>query len=290
MVQDLTFLDEMVTDSTAEVRSAPYSSRQDVPLVSKLTALSRLLPYLLITGLCLPVQVLLHRVSSPVVWERFCRWYHARAVTALGVKIIEVGIQSKAKPTLFVSNHNSYFDIEVLGAKILGTFVAMADVADWPLFGLLSKLQDTVFIDRKVGTIAEQQRQITKRFDRKQNLIIFPEGSSYTGTHTLPFKSSLLAVAKHEVEQQPVTIQPVSVTFAKLDGLPIARSLRSYYGWYGHSPIVPHITGAAGLGKLTMVVEWHPPKTIKDFAGNRKKLAAYCEDSILAGMARARST
>lgn len=289
MSEDFSFLDEMVADASAARASAPYDDGRAAPLVSRVTALSRLLPYLLITGLCLPIQILLRRISGPRVWQRFCRWYHARAVGALGVKIIEVGEQSKAQPTLFVSNHNSYFDIEVLGARVLGTFVAMADVADWPLFGILSKLQDTVFIDRKVGSIAEQQRQITERFDRGQSLIIFPEGSSYTGTHTLPFKSSLLAVSRHEVDGVPVTIQPVSVTFAKLDGLPIPRSMRSYFGWYGNSPIVPHITGAAGLGKLTMVIEWHPPKTIADFEGNRKKLAAYCEHAVLSGMARARS-
>lgn len=276
-------------DLRADAR-AGFEDGRSADLVSKTAAYFRLTAYALITLICLPIQMLLRRISGPRVWEPFCRWYHARAIGALGVKIEEVGVQSTAKPTLYIANHNGYLDIEILGARVLGTFIAMEQVATWPLFGILSKLQDTVFIDRQAKSIADQQRQITQRFDRGQSLIMFPEGSSYTGTHTLPFRSSLLAVAKHRVDGQPLTVQPVSVTAAKLDGLPLGRNLRKFYGWYGDSPILTHITAAAGLGRLSVVVEWHEPKTIDDFDGNRKKLSAYCEESVLAGMARARST
>ena len=170
-----------------------------------------------------------------------------------------------------------------------GSFVAMDQVATRPLFGLLAKLQNTVFIDRRASSIAQQQQQITARFDRHQNLIMFPEGSSYTSTHTLPFRSSLFAVTNHHVGGQFVRVQPVSVTFARLDGLPLGRGMRAYYGWYGNSPLVSHIIQAAGLGRLTVTLHWHPPKTISDFSGNRKALSAYCESAIKEGMAHARS-
>lgn len=260
------------------------------PMGSRVNAVTRLLFYGVITLICLPIQILLRWVAPPRVWEPFCCWYHRRALGAFGVKIVEVGKKSKVKPTLFVANHNSYLDIEILGSRIRGTFVAMAQVAHWPLFGLLAKLQDTLFIDRQAKSIADQQRQITQRFDRGQSLIIFPEGTSYTGTHALPFRSSLFATAKHEVQGQPLLIQPVSVTFARLDGLPLGRGMRSYYSWYGDTPLADHMIRGAGLGNLTVVLEWHPPKTIHDFQGNRKALSAYCESAVKAGMARARSS
>ena len=285
---DLDF--DLLCDPRVNARAPGFTDGRATPLVSKVKAAIALLSYGLITLLCLPIQILLRWVATPKIWERFCRWYHARALGAFGVQLVEIGEKSATKPTLFVCNHNSYLDIEVLGARIEGTFIAMAQVATWPLFGILSKLQDSVFIDRQTKSIAAQQRQITERFDRHQNLVMFPEGSSYTGTHTLPFRSSLLAVAKHEVAGTPVTVQPVSVTFAKLDGLPLGRELRSRFGWYGDSPITSHIPAAAGLGRLTVVLEWHEPKTIADFDGNRKALSAYCESVIRSGMARARST
>ena len=80
LTDDFPVLDELVGDVAVQARSAPYEDGGAAPLVSKAMAYSRLLPYLLITALCLPIQILLRRVSGPRVWERFCRWYHARAV------------------------------------------------------------------------------------------------------------------------------------------------------------------------------------------------------------------
>ena len=42
---------------------------------------------------------------------------------------------------LFAANHISYIDITVLGSLIPGSFIAKAEVARWPLFGWLAKLQ-----------------------------------------------------------------------------------------------------------------------------------------------------
>lgn len=274
----------------AEAHEAPFADGRTRSMISRPTAIWRLLSYLGITLVCLPIQILLRRVAGPRVWEPFCTWYHRRAVAAFGVRVIEIGKQTATRPTLFVANHASYLDIELLGSRIDGTFIAMEQVSQWPLFGLLSRLQDSVFIDRQAKSIAAQQRQITERFDRGQNLIMFPEGASYTATHLLPFRSSLFAVAKHEVSGSPIAVQPVSIGFARLDGLPLGRNLRSYYGWYGDAPIDQHIVAAAGLGRLTVVMEWHTPKTLDDFQGSRKALSAYCESCIKAGMARARST
>ena len=41
--------------------------------------------------------------------------------------------------TLFVCNHTSYLDISVLGSIITGSFIAKAEVADWPVFGYLAE-------------------------------------------------------------------------------------------------------------------------------------------------------
>ena len=99
------------------------------------------------------------------------------------------------QPTLFLSNHVSYFDITVLGALIDGSFVAKSEVAGWPLFGMLAKLQRTVFVVRRQGQAGAQRDAVAERLTRGENLIVFPEGTSGDGTRALPFKSSLLAAA-----------------------------------------------------------------------------------------------
>ena len=288
MTLDPSSYDHLTDGQQGSQEPAFNDGRRSSP-ISKITVFIRLFLYLSLTLICLPLQIMLRLIALRQVWEGFCCWYHGRVLSIFGVIVEERGQKCAHSPVLFVANHNSYFDIEILGAKVRGSFVAMHQVATWPLFGLLAKLQNTVFIDRRASSIAQQQQQITERFDRNQNLIIFPEGSSYTSTHTLPFRSSLFAVTGHRVGGKAVSVQPVSITFARLDGLPLGRGMRAYYGWYGNSPLGPHIVQAAGLGRLTVVVHWHTPKTISDFSGNRKALSAYCESAIKQGMAQARS-
>ena len=94
------------------------------------------------------------------------------------------------------SNHVSYTDITVLGSLIAGSFIAKAEVAGWPLFGWLAKLQRTVFVDRRVRSTRSQRDAMTERLAVGDALILFPEGTSSDGNRVLPFKSALFSAAE----------------------------------------------------------------------------------------------
>src|SRR3979490_3612010 len=83
---------------------------------------SRLLPLVLV-----PLYLLGRALGvQPVV-----RWmpvaYHRVVCVILGIKVRVHGQRSNLIPTLYVCNHVSYLDIEVLGGLIPGSFVATAD-------------------------------------------------------------------------------------------------------------------------------------------------------------------
>src|SRR5262249_390001 len=69
----------------------------------------------------------------------FARWSYRRLKRVLGLRVVARGLQSGAKPQLVVSNHVSYFDIITLGSLISGDFIAKADIAKWPVFGIMAK-------------------------------------------------------------------------------------------------------------------------------------------------------
>src|SRR5450755_2180835 len=75
--------------------------------------------------------------------------YHRILCALIGVRIRQTGRRSTASPMLILSNHVSWLDICVVGALAPVVFVAKSEVAGWPLFGWLAKLQRTIFIDRK---------------------------------------------------------------------------------------------------------------------------------------------
>ena len=116
-------------------------------------------------------------------------------------------------------------------------FVAKAEVAHWPLFGWLAKLQRTVFVDRRPGSAAQPARRDHAAARRGDNLILFPEGTSGDGIHVLPFKSALFASPRTRPRGKPLTVQPISVAYTRLDGMPLGRFYRPFFAWYGDMEI-----------------------------------------------------
>ncbi len=131
-----------------------------------------------------------------------------KAGIALSVK----GIENVPKgPVVFVSNHQSYFDIPVFFAAVKGKqvgFVAKDNLAKVPLFGSWIADVRSVFIKRDDARASLQA--ISEGIDLlKQgfSLTIFPEGSrSREGCMGDFKKGSLRLATKAEVPVVPVTL------------------------------------------------------------------------------------
>ena len=61
--------------------------------------------------------------------------------------------------------------------------------------------------------------------DGGRNLVLFAEGTSSDGNRVLPFKSALFSAAQNEVNGRSVTVQPVTIAYTRLDGMPLGRAL-----------------------------------------------------------------
>lgn len=183
-------------------------------------------------------------------------------------------------PTLYVANHVSYLDVFVLGSVLPGSFIAKSEVAGWPLFGQLARLQNTLFFERDTRRAVEQARIMQGLFADGRNLIFFPEGTSTPGAHVEPFKSSLFQAADGELQ---VPIQPVTIAYRDYDGEPMTQAERDYYAWYLPMTFLDHFVNALGLRPATVQVVFHEPVTVAEF-GSRKACAAHCERAVRHGL------
>jgi 1-acyl-sn-glycerol-3-phosphate acyltransferase len=215
-------------------------------------------------------------------------FYHRLTCRIIGLDVETRGQMSRAAPTLFVSNHSSYLDIPVLGGLIEGSFVAKSEVAKWPIFGVLSKMQRTVYVDRRRGTTHRQRDDLQRRLDSGGNLILFPEGTSNDGNQVLPFRSALLSVAEREARGQPLVVQPVSIAYTRFNALPMGFRNRPYVAWYGAMTLGSHLWNFTRLGRARVVVEFHPPLTIAQ-CRSRKELTHHCHRCIADGVSAALS-
>ena len=257
-----------------------------------LRAASLLFTFLVCTLICIPWQAsalrfnLKRRKTFPHRFHRFlCRLF--------GIRVTTIGQPLGGQGVLVVANHTSYFDILVMSNVEQVSFVARADVVNWPLFGTLAKLQETVFVERsRRSQTGEARDQIRERLLAGDTLVLFPEGTSDDGNCVLPFKSALMGAVEAEIGRDEngtvryVPVQPVSISYVGLHGLPMGRENRPLFAWYGDMDLVPHLWEALKAGPMDVVVEFHAPMTV-DAVGGRKALAALSETIVRRGQMRA---
>ncbi len=189
-------------------------------------------------------------------------------------------------PTFFVANHTSYLDIPALGSLVDGTFIAKSEIKSWPMFGTLCSLQRTIFIDRDWRKARAQRKQLYKRLDDGDSLILFPEGTSNNGTFTRRFKSALFSAADWNLNNQGLAVQPITIAYTRLNDIVIGRRLRPLFAWYGDMIMFDHFWTLLGSGSLGVDIIFHPPVRLKNF-GSRKELSRHCEQRVSNGLSDA---
>lgn len=260
--------------------------------MTTLRAVYILFVFVTATILMMPVQWLALRFYAPL-GRRIPHLYHRALCRLMGVRVTVRGQPAKGG-ALIAANHTSWLDIPVLSAVMPLSFVAKSEVGLWPFFGTLARLQRTVFTHRKRAEVMADRESIRRRLVAGETLVIFPEGTSSDGNRVLPFKSALFSAAELSVgedaahHQRHAPVQPVSVAYTRLHGVPMGRENRPFFAWYGDMELVPHLWEAFAAGPIDVVVELHKPLTI-DEAGGRKELARAAEDTVRAGVVRALS-
>ncbi len=194
----------------------------------------------------------------------------------LGLRVRIEGDRPTA-PVLLVSNHVSWVDIPVLSAALPVSFVAKAEVATWPFFGTLARLQRSVFINRQRRHQTGKSRdELSERLGRADAIVLFPEGTSHTGKAVLDFKSSYFGA----VENSDTPVVPVVLAYHKLHGLPVTGRQRPSLAWYGDMDLLPHLWDFLKQGPVEVTVRFLEPLP----RGGRKVLAREAESRIRTGL------
>jgi 1-acyl-sn-glycerol-3-phosphate acyltransferase len=247
----------------------------------------------------IPCVILSHVVLSffmrdtyaALIFSKFCCWLFGIKVTALnGRGEKRLLTKEELKPlnngqAIYLSNHISYMDIIVLGSLLEASFVAKSEVARWPIFGFLAKLQKTVFITRSKAGIKKAFKDISVALSSKQSIIFFPEGTSTNGSSVAPFKSAVLPVFVDYVRQNDdVDLVLVSIVIEKIDGVTPYTGDQSEdnYAWYGDMTLVPHLWNIAQRKKIEINLFFHSgfARVVIDEKCDRKAISSIAHQKI----------
>jgi len=235
---------------------------------------ARLLAVLAWTAALLPIQlVLIGRGGRAKIRLPLRYWSGVARILGIRINLVGTIASDGTRPVVFVSNHASWLDIIALGSVLPGCFIAKGDIARWPVIRTIARAGRTIFVSRQRGSTGRERSELHRRLEAGDNLILFPEGTTSDGARVLPFRSSFLALAERP---EPPIIQPVTIVFDRLDGLPVCRRNRPLISWYGDMDIASHFA-RIGQHSMRVTIVLDPPV---DPAIGRKALSASLEAAI----------
>ncbi len=241
----------------------------------------RLTLFILGILIAVPAQWLALKTGSRLL-RKIPVWFHRTALKLLDIRVEIVGKPSATdRPLLFVSNHNSWLDIMVLGSTVPLVFIAKAEIESWPLFGTFARMQRSIFVDRgrRHGT-GQVNQSIAKMLSGGDPVVLFGEGTSSDGNRVLPFRSALLGGLRDAMEENGRGfVQPVSIAYRKFHGIPMGRRHRELAAWYGDMDLLPHLVRVVKEGAIDVTVSFGQVMEVAH-ADDRKALSRKLESSV----------
>lgn len=241
-----------------------------------------LIVLLIVSGLMIPVQLLALRFD----WQlrrRLPRHWHRLALWFLGIRVHVHGTLDTRRPLMIAANHASWKDILVLGSLADVTFIAKTEVASWPVFGFLARLQKTIFVVREEKRrTGDQVNEIAARMADGEIVVLFPEGTTSDGNRILGIKSSLFGAAAAALPPEDdavVHVQPAAIAYTRVQGMPMGRYHRPIAGWPGDVGLMEHLMGVLRAGALDVDVTFGETVEFKK-GDSRKTLAIRIEEQL----------
>jgi 1-acyl-sn-glycerol-3-phosphate acyltransferase len=186
------------------------------------------------------------------------RWWARLSLALAGARVHIRGTEQLPDgPAIFMSNHQSNFDILALLATLPRqiNWIAKKELFDIPVFGPSMRRGGYIPLDRSDGRKALKSMDNAARIIREgKSVVMFPEGTRSRDTRLLPFKrGGFLLALKASVPVVPVTISGSGQVN------PAGRT-RIYRGTITitlHPPLTPETTTSRGSAETTLMEQVH---------------------------------
>jgi len=231
-------------------------------------------------GLALPLTVLM---INPITARletrgerldhRIIRLWSATLMRIFGFRLRRYGTPLPGA-ALFVANHVSWIDIELMHSQRMMGFVAKAEISRWPLVGWLASRGGTIYHHRGSNdSLHGVMHQMVQRLEQGQAVGVFPEGRTTRGDAIGTFHARIF--------------QP-----AVLAGVP-AQPVALKYGLRGDAQTIVAFGEGENflqnfvrlLGEPGRVAEVHFLEPVASSEDGRRRMAETCRERIIAAMA-----
>lgn len=222
-------------------------------------------------GTAAAVAMALPVLAAPLPWRTHAQRFYCRAVLGcLGIRFtLSGGPIRNLRGMLVVSNHVSWVDIFAIGAVLPGSFVARADLVEWPAVGRAARIANVIPIDRRnLRQLPRVVDAVVQRLRDGHTVVAFPEGTTYCGIDHGEFKPALFQAAVDAVRP----VQPLRLSYRHDDG-----SRSTVTAFLGEDSLWASIRRIARARATTVQVEVLPLQLPQSGRGS---LSAECQLAV----------
>lgn len=152
---------------------------------------------------------------------------------------------------ILMPNHRSYLDIFIVAALTPAAFVAKAELKKWPFLKTGAKLTNTIFVSRsELQSLIATMNKIKTSVNQGIPVALFPEGTSYKGPLTKPFKNGSFKIAA----DSGIQVIPMAIHFKDEND-----------AWVDDDTFVGHFFRQMGKPVTHVTIRYGKPITSADY-------------------------
>ncbi|HOX71162.1 MAG: 1-acyl-sn-glycerol-3-phosphate acyltransferase [Dokdonella sp.] len=138
-------------------------------------------------------------------------WWSGTLVRLFGFRIRAFGAPLGGS-VMYVANHVSWLDIELMHSQRAISFVAKSEIAGWPLVGWLATRAGTIYHQRgSSDSMTSVIGRVIERLRAGEPVGIFPEGGTGRGDRVRTFHARIFQAAL----DADVPVQPVALRYGR---------------------------------------------------------------------------
>ncbi len=127
--------------------------------------------------------------------ERTLRAWGKSILFVCGIKV-DKNKKPDTEQYILMANHRSYLDIFIISAFTPSAFVAKSELQRWPFIKTGGKITGIIFVSREeLKSLVSTMKKIEATIAGNIPVTLFPEGTTFKGPLTKPFKNGSFKIA-----------------------------------------------------------------------------------------------
>ena len=168
---------------------------------------------------------------------------------------------------ILMPNHRSYLDIFIVAGLTPSALVGKAEIEKWPFGKLGAKVTNSILVNRsEIRSLVTTMNKIKSSISQNIPVTLFPEGTTYKGPLTKPFKNGSFKIAA----DAGIPVIPMAIHYKDTDD-----------AWVDKDTFVGHIFRQMGKPITKVCIHYGSPILNADYKALQEETKEQIEDMLI---------